>query len=124
MLAKTLKSAAELGLADHEYNALCRTLYMMEDEQIKPDLIYMRNYTEYTSCGTAHCLAGWAHEIDKNAFPECNGNQISTSSALSNRLPLQLSKLFGINHSKMAGATPTVAIATLRAYLETGICPV
>lgn len=122
MLARTLKTAAELGLADHEYNALCTTLYMIEDGQIKPSLIFMRAYKELTSCGTAHCIAGWAHEIDKKAFPEVDAYYVTD--LLSIRLPHELSKLFGLGHHQMSRATPAVAIAALRTYLETGICPV
>jgi hypothetical protein len=125
MLARTLKSAAELGLAEHEYNALCTTLYMMEDGQIPMNLIYMGAFHEKTHCGTTHCLAGWANHFDATAFPEiAPGLTNVTAGAMKTRLPEELIRLFGMNTGMpyMANAPADKAIAALRTYLETGRC--
>ncbi len=120
MLAKTFKTHEELGLLKHEYDALVTTLYMIEDGEIKPELIYMRAFTEQLGCGTAHCLAGWAHVVDINAFPEISPNQDGyASDTLRMRLPYPLQKLFYL----LSGRYPdTEAPARLRTYLETGTC--
>ena len=70
MLAKTFKTHEELGLLKHEYDALVTTLYMIEDGEITSERIFMKSFTEQLSCGTSHCLAGWANAVDPNAFPE------------------------------------------------------
>lgn len=117
MLAKTMKTAAELGIAEHEYNALVTVLYMMEDGQIPPERIYMSGY----HCGTRHCIAGWANEIDKTAFPESVRGWVSGTVYLQRRLPPTLVKLFGIDPTQtMRYAEPERAVRALRTYLETG----
>ncbi len=125
MLAQTFKTAAELGIPDQERNALVTVLYMIEDGQIKPELIFMGAYHASNAlCGTTHCLAGWAYTVDNTAFPELGPNG---TRFLRKRVPDQLAKLFGIEKPtttmSMSNASPARAARALRAYLETGICP-
>ena len=119
MLARTFKSAAELGIPEHEREALCTVLYMIEDGQIDLALLKMHSYTDTERCGTTHCLAGWAHAVDKTAFPELDS--FFPTERLHNRLPLCLLDLFGIG--KMGCYHSSKAPAKLRTYLETGKCP-
>ncbi len=113
MLARTFKSAAELDIPEHEYNALVTVLYMAEDGKIKEENIYMPSF----HCGTTHCLAGWANVIDEKAFPESR-----TGGGLSRRLPPPLRNLFGLNDGIMRSASGATAVKALRTYLETGKC--
>ena len=127
MLAKTFKSAAELGIPEHEVHALTTVLFMLEDGEIKPELINMTAWTTLTFCGTAHCLAGWAHEVDRKAFPELSrsgDSPLPIAIRLRNRVPPELAKLFAINDDVrvMYCASPAQATAALRHYLETGNC--
>lgn len=124
MLARTFRTHEELGLLKHEYEALVTTLYMIEDGQIPKELVYMPAFTERMNCGTAHCLAGWAHHINKDAFPQIGRNsslENSISYHLRLRLPPALQRLFHV-----AGIGPRFpgaeAPARLRTYLETGTC--
>lgn len=122
MLARTFRTHEELGLLKHEYEALVTTLYMIEDGQIPLEKIYMYMFTELHECGTVHCLAGWAHEIDKTAFPELdNIYRIGQTCVLSARLPLPLQRLFWINEMRRR-FPQSQAPARLRTYLETGTC--
>jgi hypothetical protein len=120
MLAKAFKSAAELGIPEHEHAGLCHVLYLMEDGKIKPDWIVMRSFGETRECGTAHCIAGWVNHFNKKAFPEAARSE---ASSLVKRLPRELTKLFGIDHYDMLIDGAKVP-AALRSYLETGKCPV
>lgn len=123
MLAKTFKSHEELGLLKHKYEALVTTLYMIEDGQIPKELIYMAAFSERMNCGTAHCLAGWANDIDKDAFPEVGkaSYESNISYHLRARLPSALQRLFHI--ASAASRYPSSeAPARLRTYLETGTC--
>ena len=123
MLARTFKTAAELGLRENEYDALCNVLWMAEDGTIQPEKINMLHF----HCGTAHCLAGWAHTIDATAFPEIahvdGSDQIINQSCMNilrTRLPNPLRDLFGIHETWMMRVNPQKAISALRSYLETG----
>lgn len=118
MLARTFKSAAELNIPVHEYNALSTLLHMAESGEIKPSRIKMNSYHNWMLC--TYCLAGWANQIDKSAFPEVNGH--APSDRLIHRLPKDLTRLFGINWPQQSHASPETAVAALRTYLETGHC--
>ena len=128
MLAQTFKTAAELDIPEHESHALRTVLYMLEDGEIKKEQVYMARWHTELNCGTTHCLAGWANTVDKEAFPEIASLQAGghASVTLTNRIPRELSKLFGTilhNGRSMADAKPEEATAALRHYLETGTCP-
>lgn len=116
MLARTFKSAAELGMESHEYNALVTVLHMIEDGIIPPEGINMSSY----HCGTKHCLAGWANVVDGAVFPETKTGSLG----LSERLTPALKNLFGIdnNVASLRYANAKRATAALRTFLETGIC--
>lgn len=119
MLARTFKSAAELGMEQHEYDALVTVLYHIEDGTIPPEKINMRHF----HCGTAHCLAGWANTVDEDAFPETNSGVFGPSLSARVRRDSELGYLFGLGHSPMRYAAPKQARDALRGYLESGRCP-
>jgi len=121
MLARTFKTAAELGLRQHEYDALHEVLERLEDGRIPLKDVYMRTF--HNSCGTMHCLAGWANVIDRKAFPETlwETGTARVSRGLLSRLPLALSYVFGVTAaSDTPDATGTEARHLLRHYLTTG----
>jgi hypothetical protein len=109
MLARTFKTAAELGLLDHEYEALHEVLRRLEDGRIPLRDVNMFMF----HCGTTHCLAGWANVIDANAFPETRGRSITQK--LADRLPDALSCVF-----TAVLASGARARYLLRHYLQTG----
>ncbi len=120
MLARTFKTAAELGLQDHEHQALITVLYMAEDGQIKPEELNMSQW----HCDTSHCLAGWANTINNEAFPELNKLNWGCMTTVagdrfSSRLPKPLLRLFGVG-TPMKYASFSETIPSLRRYLETG----
>lgn len=123
MLAKTFRTANELGILEHELEAMQTVLFMIEDGRIKPTQIEMTSWTRINECGTTHCIAGWAHEVDKKAFPElkfCTRDPIGMK--IRARVPRELAKLFAIDDQNMSMLTETAEGATkaLRNYLETG----
>jgi hypothetical protein len=123
MLAKTFKTAAELGIPEHECHALKTVLFMIEDGEIEPELIRMEQWHVNTECGTAHCLAGWANAIDKTAFPEIENPSMLLLSKMSERLPKELLNVFGFDQRQsFLYGTEKHAVASLRHYLETGHC--
>jgi hypothetical protein len=109
MLARTFKTAAELGLLECEYEALHEVLRRLEDGRIPLSNVNMSVF----HCGTTHCLAGWATVIDGNAFPETRGRHAFEK--LDHRLPIELSSVFS-----EALATGVQARYLLRHYLQTG----
>lgn len=121
MLARTMKTHTELGLVKHEYDALVTTLYMIEDGQIPLNLVHMPSYKDRLACGTCHCLAGWAHEVDENAFPELEQAFCNPSDELRARLPMDLQRLFWICCTRKPSSDADTP-AKLRTYLETGTC--
>lgn len=91
MLARTYKTANELGITDIEYRSLIRVLEMLErgefvmwseyDPKSKKKIWAMQNFLgvldgelatkKATKCQTTGCLAGWAFSISNGkAFPE------------------------------------------------------
>ncbi len=127
MLARTFKTAAELGLQDHEHQVLITVLYMAEDGIIGPDDLHMPLF----HCGTRHCLAGWCNTVNREAFPEVtpnheNGSVLMTIrqfAAFAQRLPNELHRLFGMLDSKYHHAGFDTTFKGLRSYLETGMVP-
>ncbi len=125
MLARVFKTADELGLQDHEHQALITVLYMAEDGLIAPDTLDMNKF----HCGTKHCLAGWANTVNSEAFPElnhaCDGGSVPLAlfALLDARIPKPLHKLFGLGDSNYRYFGFNKAFAGLRSYLETGVVP-
>lgn len=124
MLANVFKTAAELGIPEHERAALIELLYCVEDGTIPLSEIFMPKF----HCGTSHCLAGWANTIDPEAFPgaspanfypdgRCRDPQKFVS------LTPDLKRLFCVGWESHRVTTAEVAVANLRVYLETGKCP-
>lgn len=133
MLARTLKSAVELGLNEIEYNALVRTLHALEDGEIKEELFKMKTWHQCGPCGTTHCFAGWANHFDNRAFPELTPimeQQLSplkhfcivsnATMLMQRRVPKTLQKVFGLESPMTQCESVEYGAAVLRKYLETG----
>jgi hypothetical protein len=68
MLAQNLKTAADLGISETEFDALAKVLGMLERGEVKHVPAGTRgddgfNMTYYGHCGTTQCIAGWADAI-------------------------------------------------------------
>lgn len=97
MLAPNFRPAVDLGVTDVERDALIALLGKMERGEIKAHQFDMGQY-----CGTVHCMCGWAHVIDRRAFPELNvfdhkGQFENPTGALSHRLPTDALRLFNLD---------------------------
>ncbi len=73
MLAKTFKSASELGIEESFYEALVKVYWMLSDEVIPADLFRMDTVggpriQEEECCGTAGCILGWARAVGKKRY--------------------------------------------------------
>ena len=69
MLAQSFKTAAELGLAQVEVQALIAVLRMLERGDISHDEFHMGHFKH--ECKTPACICGWAHHVSGGrAFPE------------------------------------------------------
>lgn len=116
MLAQTFKTASQLGISEAEQRALITVLHGMEDGTINEGNLYMPAY--HTSCGTAHCIAGWATMVDPKAFPWTKSS-VGACCILNTPFPKELLKVFGVGSgNKMANKDQ--AMGSLRTYLETG----
>lgn len=62
MLARTFKTADELGLPHAEYEALLKVLGAFERREIPKNLFDM-GYIGQPECGSSGCLIGWARAL-------------------------------------------------------------
>ncbi len=63
MLARSFKSAAELGILETDYDALIKTLFAFERGEIQNKQFDMHEW-----CGTACCIWGHTRQFQKDAF--------------------------------------------------------
>lgn len=95
MLAQNLKTPADLGLNDVEFDAFIQTLGMLEREEVSfapkgdyyirrptgnaPKFFNMASMKAETDCGTACCILGWAAFIGgfdpKNLVEKLKGSR-------------------------------------------------
>lgn len=86
MLAQNFKMPADLGIEDAEFDALVKTLGMLERQEVEyfpvsnelssksrrnpPKGFNMLFVNAETECGTAACMMGWARELmgDRDLF--------------------------------------------------------
>lgn len=131
MLAQSFQSAAELGIADIEQQALVTVLGMLE----RGELVYgkypiakmFRGSNEFnmaatldssSDCGSIGCLCGWAHIASgRKAFAEFFSEERSIEA-----LPIGLRRLFrfGAGLGSLYSIQPEQAATALRSYLTTG----
>ena len=115
MLARSFKTASELGVSEIEYSALLTTLFAFERGEIT-------NFTMDRfrhACGTPACICGWANHLSGGeAFPELDTP--SAGRSLFDRLPQNLLVLFDIGYPKNDAATIEQAQRALSSYLTTG----
>src|SRR5687767_10632015 len=116
MLAQNFKTAADLGIPEHEFSALATVLGMLERCEIHD--FDMGTFNR--DCGTPGCICGWARHVDESAFPEVGGG-ITVFKLF--RRPVGLTRLFAIGAvetEKIFDATPAQAAIALRNYLTHG----
>lgn len=122
MLAQNFKTAAELGISEIEWSSLVATLFALQRGEVGG--LNMGMYRH--DCGTPACLCGWAHHLSEGrAFPELANvrgffGHDRTNEELAQRLPRELSALFGITLSTVPRPTTDQAAIALRGYLTTG----
>lgn len=127
MLAQNFKTPAELGISDHEFDALYKVLGMLERGELThgsfrriPDgqEFNMDACVEEHPCGTVACILGWARIISSHEPLFCRLH-------LATR---QLNDLFMVipTHNlpfwaeSRATVTPAQAALALRSYLTDG----
>lgn len=123
MLARSFKTAADLGIPEEWLRSLVATLYLMESGQLRlerhfdargPNLFnmaYVGRPSAHSHCGTPGCIKGWAgikgttkfhEELDRLFFPSY-GDVIR-----------------GAGCRFLEDVAPDKAARVLRGYLETG----
>lgn len=121
MLAQSFKTAAELGLAQVEVQALIAVLRMLERGDITHDEFHMGHFKH--ECKTPACVCGWAHHVSGGrAFPELAakvGPMIVYRQF--NETPAVIA-LFRLTSTRGSGGdiTPAQAAVALRNYLTEG----
>lgn len=136
MLARSFLSAADLGIADVEQQALVKVLDMLELGELvhgKYPLARMfRGSNEFnmavtldesSECGSIGCLCGWAHLASgRKAFVEIFSSTAENEERNVYALPTGLRKLFrfGTQAGALFDIQPEQAAAALRNYLTTG----
>jgi hypothetical protein len=121
VLAQSFKTAAELGLAQVEVQALIAVLRMLERGDITHDEFHMGHFKH--ECKTPACICGWAHHVSGGrAFPELAakvGPMIVYRRF--NESPAVIT-LFRLTSTRGSGGdiTPAQAAVALRNYLTEG----
>jgi hypothetical protein len=135
MLARSFKSAEELGMKEVERDALITVLGMMERGEIEDQKFNMNRYffvkplitvswdnSHPEDCRTPACICGWANHVSGGkAFPELVGGI-----GPGYRLPDDARVLFNIMHDstmvvkKVRKATVSQTAIALASYLTTG----
>lgn len=131
MLAQNFKTAADLGIAVHEFDALAKVLGMLEREEVRhvktvqclhsggdysglrwlPNF-NMRAFAGESECGTTACVAGTADMLFKTTFAK---------KYYSGDLPVALANMFGRGIPCLNELiTPAQAAIALRNYLTHG----
>jgi hypothetical protein len=126
MLAQNFKTADDLGIAQHEFEALAKTLVLLETGKLRhvPDdnagemvlhteakfngLFNMNLWGNKTDCGTVACIGGTAQLIGRFEFRE---------------MPDALDDLFYPDSLPLTNwnrITTSQAATALRSYLTTG----
>jgi hypothetical protein len=135
-------SAATLEITEVERTALIKVLGMMERGEITSEVqyksrtqrrLYMPDFIQTNNeCETAACLAGWAHIIEPEAFPEVpiimdyrhSVKAVMAKSRLMIRLSDEAKSLFRFGANAYSVSEPSVAEVApiLRNFLTTGKC--
>jgi hypothetical protein len=128
MLAQNFMKSADLDLTDEQFEALCKTLVLLETEKLRhvpvvKDFVdgnyafsgrfNMCNWAGHHPCGTVACIGGTAELIGNVSF----GYHLALK-----RTNLRLYRLFfpPMKSSMWSSITPQQAATALRSYLTTG----
>jgi hypothetical protein len=83
MLARSFKTATELGLLEVEYDALVTTLYALERSDKEISFFNMKQFIGV--CGTPSCMAGWAYHFSGGAIASSIATDVCDERGLSRR---------------------------------------
>jgi hypothetical protein len=138
MLARSFKTAVDLGISEKEHGALIQVLGMLERGELQlvrlarggltatiPNGFNMIALGEKNECGTVGCLLGWARFVtdDHGLFTRCWMEDSPEADALRDTFLwkdlecLSLMKYLGMS---TADVSPTQAAHALSNYLTTG----
>jgi hypothetical protein len=128
MLARTFKSAKELGLTDIEHESLVTVLGMLERGELRyepayrapsmPNGFHMAPHVERTDCGTVACIAGWANIVSGHqAFRLKDMAKMWLRSSVFAKDAAKVRLFRGM---VIGDETPEMAAQALRNYLATG----
>lgn len=130
MLAQNFKTAADLQLSNAEFEALVKVLGMLERNEIphhsdNSSIDRFDMGTWYSdACGTAGCIAGWAHHISGRAvFKFVSGFGGPTTDGLETLFcPFPCSAFDSASAASRAfrNIQPEQAAIALRNYLTSG----
>lgn len=149
MLARTIKSAAELGISDIEHESLLKVLDKLErGELVHARGVYkdvlsrpagesfnMADYLSVEDCGTAGCIAGWMHLVSGGVcYKRLNFwtqgmldyNKVALPHLIPmvrfNLIPDALNELFHVARADvdLEDITPDQAAQAIRNYLSMG----
>lgn len=143
MLARSFKTAEDLGLSEKERDALIKVLGMLERGDLVhintgrskfpmsdvPNGFNMAHIGHRTECGTIGCMAGWARFVsdDYLLFQHCWVGDFARASPTADALRMLF--LFGTRdsamtlksvHMRSSDVTPEQAAHALSNYLTTG----
>lgn len=110
MLAQNFKTPAELGIDDHEFEALVKVLGMLERGEIEERHFSMSKVMANTDCGTVACILGHCRII--------GGDHLLNT--FRPGFPWPLIKLFMYGDDRRFKVTREQGAMGLRNYLTSG----
>ena len=129
MLAQNFMKPADLDLTDEQFEALCKTLVLLETEKLRhvsavpadgidrdrtfSGRFNMSNWSGHHPCGTVACIGGTAEMVGNVSFSPIHKWQ---------KINPRLVSLFfpPMKTSMWSSITPQQAAIALRSYLTTG----
>lgn len=124
MLAQNFKTAADLGIAKWEREALTSVLGRLERGELKHASFYTYDYVgdcfnmcttgQSAACGTAACIAGWAYLIAGKKSPDADDLERRASENP------DLYNLYFPNVDSIDAIKPEQAAIALRNFLTVG----
>lgn len=124
MLARSFKTATDLGIVEAEYDSLITVLHMLERGELVevprserfnvsvPNGFCMSSVSHKSACGTVGCIMGWCQIVTKNnrLFDFYDGS----------KRPQQVAELFMFGDERRHAVTLDQATRGLSNYLMTG----
>lgn len=124
MLARTFKTATDLGISENVHDGLISTLLFFESGEVPQFNMryYFRRISEAHPCKTPSCIAGWASTFSSDIK---RGLDRGWSHNYFVHIPDSLARLFGLGWAsnrldEIGKATLEQGTTALRNYLTTG----